>query len=98
MSETVFILILCAAATYVTRIGGHLIMLRFGQVNHRIEAALGAVPIAILTALVAPSLLAGGLPGVVALVATGVAALRVSLVISVGAGLATLLILRAAGL
>lgn len=98
MTETILIILLCAAATYATRVGGHLIMLRFGQVNHRVEAALGAVPIAILTALVAPSLLAGGVPGVVALIVTAAAALRVSLVFSVGAGVAVLLALRAAGL
>lgn len=98
MSETVFIILLCAVATYATRIGGHLIMLRFGQVHHRVEAALGAVPIAILSALVAPSLLAGGVPGVAALVATGLAALRSSLVIAVAVGLVVLLVLRAAGL
>ncbi|MGH1416692.1 MAG: AzlD family protein [Pelagimonas sp.] len=98
MHDTILIIILCASATYATRFGGHLIMLRFGQVNHRVEAALGAVPIAILTALVAPSLLTGGIPGVVALVATGLAAWRMSLVTSVALGLAVLLILRAAGL
>lgn len=98
MTDIVLIIVLCAAATFLTRIGGHLIMLRFGEVHHRVEAALGAVPIAILSALVAPSMLTGGVPGVAALIATGVAALRVSLVISVAVGLAVLVVLRAAGL
>ncbi len=98
MSDTILIILLCAAATYLTRIGGHLIMLRFGQVHHRVEAALAAVPVAILSALVAPSLMSGGVPGVLALGVTALSAMRVSLVISVGLGVAVLLSLRAAGL
>ncbi|MBO9464997.1 AzlD domain-containing protein [Tropicibacter sp. R15_0] len=98
MNETIVIILLCAMATYLTRAGGHLIMLQFGKVHHRVEAALSAVPVAILTALVAPSALNGGLPGVAAMLVTGLICLRGSLLIAVAAGVATLLALRAMGM
>ncbi len=43
-----------AAVTYLTRIGGHLILSRFERIHYRVEAGLNAVPAAVLTTLVAP--------------------------------------------
>ena len=74
--------------TYATRIGGHLILSRFGRLNARLEAALDAVPAAVMTAIVAPMALATGLlEGIAAAIAI-LAAMRLSmhatLILSVG--------------
>jgi len=75
--------------TYATRIGGHLILSRFGRLNPRLEAALDAVPAAVMTAIVAPMALATGLLESVAAAIAVLAALRLSmhatLVLSLGA-------------
>ena len=74
--------------TYATRIGGHLVLSRFSRLNPRLEAALDAVPAAVMTAIVAPMALATGLPESIAAAIAVAAALRLSmhaaLVLSVG--------------
>ena len=62
MSTTFWIIIAGAIATYLTRIGGHLVISRFDTIHPRVEAGLNAVPAAVLTTLVAPELLNAG-PG-----------------------------------
>ncbi|WP_421857863.1 AzlD family protein [Oricola sp.] len=49
-----------ALATYLTRIGGHLVLSRFQSIHPRVEAALNAVPAAVLTTLVAPAAVYSG--------------------------------------
>ncbi|HSG93871.1 MAG TPA: AzlD domain-containing protein, partial [Afifellaceae bacterium] len=62
--------------TYATRIGGHLILSRFDRLNPRVEAALDAVPAAVMTAIVAPmALVTGPLESIAAAIAI-IAALR----------------------
>ena len=66
MSTTFWIIIAGAVATYLTRIGGHLVISRFDHIHPRVEAGLNAVPAAVLTTLVAPELLTcrtGGMGG-----------------------------------
>ena len=46
MSATFWIIIAGAAATYLTRVGGHLLISRFDSVHPRVEARLNAVPAA----------------------------------------------------
>ncbi|MEM8749130.1 MAG: AzlD domain-containing protein [Pseudomonadota bacterium] len=94
LDPSVQLIAVCAFVTYLTRAGGHVIMSRFGSINHRIEAALDAVPTAVLAALVAPSFLTKGPAEAVALIIAGVVALRYSLTISVLAGLLTVVALR----
>jgi uncharacterized membrane protein len=55
LSTTAWIVLAGALATYLTRIGGHLMLSRFSSIHPRIEAALNAVPAAVLTTLVAPA-------------------------------------------
>lgn len=58
---TMLVIILCAAvATYLTRAGGHLVLSRFDRIHPRVEAALNAVPAAVLTTLVAPAAVYNG--------------------------------------
>lgn len=95
MDYNIYLLITCAAlATYATRVGGHLVLSRFGRINHRVEAALDAVPTAVLTALVAPSLVNETLAETVSIVAAGAISLRFSPAISVLGGLVVLVALR----
>jgi uncharacterized membrane protein len=55
LSTTAWVVLAGALATYLTRIGGHLVLSRFSSIHPRIEAALNAVPAAVLTTLVAPA-------------------------------------------
>lgn len=70
------IILLGALATYLTRIGGHLLIARMERVPPRLEAALDAVPAAVLTTLVAPSFFYGGLDVKLAMALAFVVALR----------------------
>lgn len=45
--------------TYLTRIGGHLLIARIGALPPRLEAALNAVPAAVITTIVAPVIVSG---------------------------------------
>lgn len=85
-------------ATYLTRIGGHLVLSRFERLNPRFEAALDAVPAAVMTAIVAPIALTAGIAETVAAAVTVAAALRTSMVVTMGVGAAAAALLRAAGL
>lgn len=95
MHNTVALILACACVTYLTRIGGHMILSRFGEIHHRAKAALSAVPTAILTALVVPSIFTNGSAEAMAILVAGLVALRASLMMSVAAGLATVVALRA---
>ena len=59
MSTTVWIILAGALMTYLTRVGGHLVLSRFDRVHPRVEAGLNAVPAAVLTTLVAPAAVSG---------------------------------------
>jgi Predicted membrane protein len=70
--STIFWITLAGAVlTYLTRIGGHLVLSRFERIHPRVEAGLDAVPAAVLTTLVAPAAMEGG-PAEVAALVTGV--------------------------
>ncbi|WP_265518111.1 AzlD family protein [Nitratireductor luteus] len=71
MSTTFWIIVAGAVMTYLTRVGGHLVLSRFERIHPRVEAGLNAVPAAVLTTLVAPAAMEGGIPEIAAL-ATGV--------------------------
>lgn len=98
MDNSVIPLILaCALATYVTRSGGHVILSRFGKINHRVAAALDAVPTAVIAALVAPSLVTKTPAETLAILVCGLLALRYSLTVSVGGGLLAVVVFRNLG-
>ena len=59
MSTTLWIILWGAVVTYLTRIGGHLVLSRFEHIHPRVEAGLNAVPAAVLTTLVAPAAMLG---------------------------------------
>ena len=71
MSTTVWIILAGAVVTFLTRIGGDLVLSRFERIHPRLEAALNAVPAAVLTTLVAPVATTGGIAEAASLVVAG---------------------------
>ena len=94
MSTTLWIILAAAAATYLTRVGGHLVLSRFERVHPRVEAGLEAVPAAVLTTLVAPAAAAGGPAELAALLVAGLVALRGGMIATFLSGAAVLIVLR----
>ncbi|TIL72784.1 MAG: AzlD family protein [Mesorhizobium sp.] len=94
MSTTLWIIIAGAIATYLTRIGGHLVISRFENIHPRVEAGLNAVPAAVLTTLVAPAALGGGPAEWVALIVAGLVSLRSGLMAMFLAGAVVLVLAR----
>lgn len=94
MSTTVWIILAGAFATYLTRIGGHLVLSRFERVHPRVEAGLNAVPAAVLTTLVAPAATTGGPAEWAALAVAALVSLRGGLSTVCLAGALTLIALR----
>ena len=94
MSTTLWIIIAGAIATYLTRIGGHLVISRFENIHPRVEAGLNAVPAAVLTTLVAPAALGGGPAEWAALIVAGLVSLRGGLMPMFLAGAAVLVLAR----
>lgn len=93
-STTVWIIVFGAIATYLARIGGHLVLSRFQRIHPRVEAGLNAVPAAVLTTLVAPAATAGGPIEWTALVVAGLVALRAGLTTMLAVGAIVLILLR----
>lgn len=94
MSTTVWIIIAAAIATYLTRVGGHLVLSRFEKVHPRVEAGLNAVPAAVLTTLVAPAAMNAGPAELIALAVAGLVSLRSGMLTMFLAGAAVLIALR----
>lgn len=83
-----------AVFTYLTRIGGLVLVSRVA-LSPRTKAALDAVPPAVLMAVIAPVALTKGPAETAAIVITALAALRLPLLACVVIGVASVLVLRA---
>ena len=83
-----------AAATYLTRVGGFLLISRLQALPPRLEAALNAVPAAVLTTLVAPAFVAGDTATRIAMAVALPVALRFSTIPMLVAGWLTVLACR----
>jgi uncharacterized membrane protein len=94
MSTTLWIIIAGAIATYLTRVGGHLVISRFENIHPRVEAGLNAVPAAVLTTLVAPAALSAGPAEWAALIVAGLVSLHGGLMVMFLAGAAVLILAR----
>ena len=94
MSTTMWIIIIGGFFTYLTRIGGHLLLSRFSRVHYRVEAALNAVPAAVLTAIVAAPASDQGWREILVLVFCIVISMRVGMMIMFFIGVALLIALR----
>jgi uncharacterized membrane protein len=82
----VFLIFAGAVATYLTRIGGYILITRMTRIPPRVEAALNAVPAAVLTTLVAPAFFVGGWDVKVALGVALLVGLRFSPTMMLAAG------------
>ncbi|MCB8837889.1 AzlD domain-containing protein [Aurantimonas sp. VKM B-3413] len=98
MADVWLVVVLAGLLTYLTRIGGYLLISRIGRLPPRAAAALDAVPAAVLTAIVGPVLVTGGWPERVAIVACAFLALRLPLIATVAIGTLAVALARAAGL
>lgn len=94
MSAIIWIILAGAVVTYLTRIGGHLVLSRFEHIHPRAEAALNAVPAAVLTTLVAPAAMEGSWIEWTALAVAGLVALRGGMLAMFLAGAVVLIALR----
>jgi uncharacterized membrane protein len=74
--DTVLLILAGAVATYLTRIGGYLMMTQMKNIPPRVEAGLNAVPVAVLTTLVAPAFFEGGPEIKIAMIVSLVVGLR----------------------
>jgi uncharacterized membrane protein len=89
---TVVTIVLMALATYLTRIGGYL-LLGGRELSPRTMAVLDTAPGCVLIAVIAPVFVSGRIPDLIALTLTMMAAMRLPLLPTVligvgGAGLA----------
>jgi uncharacterized membrane protein len=76
--DTTFALTILAAAvaTYLTRAGGYVLIRSIKTISPRMEAALNAVPAAVLAALVAPAFVYDGLDVTLTMIVAAVIGLR----------------------
>lgn len=93
-AEMLLIIVLGALATFVTRIGGYVLITRMKRIPPRVEAALNAVPAAVLTTLVAPAAVTGGLDVTLALAVAFLVGMRLSVLPMLAAGWAAVMVLR----
>jgi uncharacterized membrane protein len=75
-THTLFLIFAAAIATYMTRIGGYVLMANMKRIPPRLESALNAVPAAVLTTLVAPPFVNGGWDIRIAMIVAFLVALR----------------------
>jgi uncharacterized membrane protein len=92
---TLLAIVLMAVATYLTRIAGLFIAGHDGLAG-RSKAAFDAIPVAVLTAVIAPTLLTTGIAESLAGIVTILAALRLPLLATVAVGVAAVVLLRLA--
>ncbi|MDE3824499.1 AzlD family protein [Sinorhizobium meliloti] len=67
--DLLYLIVAAAVATYVTRFGGYVLITQLKNIPPRVESALNAVPAAVLTTLVAPAFVYGGMDVAAMLVA-----------------------------
>jgi len=93
-SSNLMVILAGALATYATRFGGHAVLSRFRALPPRVEAALNAVPAAVLTTLVAPELITHGPAEAIALAIAFLVALRFPFMVMLLAGWLSVVMLR----
>jgi len=93
-TQTLIIIAAGAVATYFTRIAGYLFIVRMKSIPPRAEAALNAVPAAVLTTLVAPAAITGGFDVSLTMAVAFLVGLRISLLPMLGVSWVFVMILR----
>ncbi|WP_432343567.1 AzlD family protein [Shinella yambaruensis] len=92
--QTLLIIAAGAIATYLTRVGGYVFITRMKRIPPRAEAALNAVPAAVLTTLVAPAAVTGGLDVSLTMAVALLIGLRLSLLPVLAIGWVVVMVLR----
>lgn len=95
MSDTFWLIVALGVATYATRSLGYLIVAQFGTLHPRVMAALDAVPAAVITTIVLPPVITGGLAERLTFAIAIVLSLRLSMPITLAISIAVLGVLRA---
>jgi uncharacterized membrane protein len=75
-NHTLLLIVMAGIATYMTRIGGYILISGLKRIPPRVESALNAVPAAVLTTLVAPPFFNGGWDIKIAMIAALLVGLR----------------------
>ena len=91
---TAWLILAAAAATFMTRLGGYVLITRMRTIPPRLEAALNAVPAAVLTTLFAPAFFIGGLDVKLAMLVALAVSLKYPGLIMLAAGWATAMLCR----
>ena len=94
MNETFWLILALGIATYATRSLGYLIVSQFGTLHPRIMAALDAVPAAVITTIVLPPFIEGGLAERFTFVIAVLLSLRLSMPITLAISIVVLGLLR----
>jgi uncharacterized membrane protein len=76
--QLIYIILAAAFATFLTRIGGYVMITQMKRIPPRMEAALNSVPAAVLSTLVAPAFVRGGFDVAAAMLVALAVGLRVS--------------------
>ncbi|WFU11011.1 AzlD family protein [Rhizobium sp. CB3090] len=90
----VLLILAAAVVTFLTRIGGYILITRMTRIPPRVEAALNAVPAAVLTTLVAPAFFIGGWDTKVAMAVALLVGLRFSPTLMLIAGWMVVMVWR----
>jgi uncharacterized membrane protein len=95
MTETFLLITLASAVlTYATRAGGYLVLSRFERIPPRLDAALDAVPAAVMTTLVAPAVFSGTWREALVLALAALVGIRCGMLVTVGVALVVAIGLR----
>ena len=92
--STVWLILAAAVATYLTRIGGYVLITRMRTLPPRLEQALNAVPAAVLTTLWAPAFFTSGWDVRLSLIVAALVSLRYPGLIMLAAGWAAAMAAR----
>lgn len=95
MTDLMWLAIPLALATFLTRIAGYLMIARFKTMHYRLEAALDAVPTAVIAALVIPTTMNGTWPEFVAINVAFILSYKLSLAWVLFFGMISLIGMRA---
>lgn len=95
--DMMLLIVWAAIATFATRIGGYLLVTRMKTIPPRLDAALNAVPAAVLTTLVAPNFYAGGPELKIAMAIALVIGLRMNVLTMLAAAWVVVMVLRHGG-
>ena len=93
--NAVWLILVLAGVTYFTRSIGHIVVAQFGSLHPRVQAALDAVPAAVITTIVIPPVVGGGLPERIAFLIAVMLALLLPIILTVSISVTVLALLRA---